>query len=676
MRANSTIGGRITVVILLAISISLGVFTFAIQTAYSRSANKMIDRDLAALADVIGQNSSAALDFKDHLAADAVLEDLIVDLPISSACLFDSRGLLFSHFRRDPSTLACPPNISIPNLTDRKYRVFDRPIYHVGEKVGSIRLIASTKEVSNQEEAMLLLSIQVALISLGIGVLGGWFLQRWISKPVVELSRAMESVAANDTFGVQVEVRGASEIAQLASGFNRMLSELESRGKLLLEQSRTDPLTGLPNRRLFTERLAQELALTARQNRILGLLYIDLDGFKLVNDSFGHKIGDHLLREVAMRLQNRLRRTDTLARLGGDEFSIILPGIEDRVDAGFVADSIIQALRVPFVLDGVDVTVGASVGIATHEGKLSQEIDLLREADTAMYAAKNGGKNRAVYYSAELDQMTRERLTLESELRAAIQNGDIDVHYQPEFDAATGNLVRFEALARWKHQHLGMIPPDRFIPIAEESGLIHALGESVLERACRDCLKWQTLAQSPVQVAVNVSALQFNRDEIVEEVQRVLECTGLPPNLLQLELTESVMVGSLQSSAMKMERLRALGVSLAIDDFGTGYSCLSYLPGLPFTALKIDRAFVRNLTPGSDSFALVRSMVDMAHRLNMRVIVEGVETAVQQDVMRAIGADEMQGYLLGRPSADPTPHLQRQREGHDDISDCAAIGAY
>lgn len=675
MRANSTIGGRITFIILLAISISLGVFTFTIQSAYSRIAEKMIDRDLAALADVIGQNSSAALDFKDQLAADAVLDGLVVDLPISSACLFDSKGLLFSHFRRDSSTLVCPPSISIVNLTNRQYRVFDRPIYHIGERVGSIRLIASTKEVRDQEQAMLLLSIQVALLSLGIGVLGGWVLQRWISKPVVELSRAMEDVAVNNNFNVQADVRGALEIAKLAAGFNRMLGELESRGKLLLEQSRTDPLTGLPNRRLFTERLAQELAATERQNRLLGLLYIDLDGFKLVNDSFGHKVGDHLLQEVALRLQNRLRRTDTLARLGGDEFSIILPGIEDRVDAGFVADSIIQALRVPFVLDGVDVTVGASVGIATHAGKLNPETDLLREADTAMYAAKNGGKNRAVYYTTELDQMTRERLTLENELRAAIHNGDIEVHYQPEFEAVTGNLVRFEALARWRHQHLGMIPPDRFIPIAEESGLIHALGERVLEKACRDCLEWQAIASHPVQVAVNVSALQFNTDEIVEEIQRVLERTGLAPNLLQLELTESVMVGSLQSSAAKMERLRALGISLAIDDFGTGYSCLSYLPGLPFTALKIDRAFVRNLTAGSDGFALVRSMVDMAHRLNMRVIVEGVETEVQQDVMRAMGADEMQGYLLGRPSADPIPHLQRQRQVQDGVADCAEIGA-
>jgi len=658
MKINSTIGGRITFVILLAISISLGVFTFAIQSAYSRSATRMIDRNVAALADVIGQNSSAALDFNDQIAADSVLASLIVDLPIASACLYDSKEALFSHFRRDASSVTCSQTSSIQLPTNQQFRVFDRPLYHLGERIGSIRLIASTKEARDQERSMLLLSVQVAFISLGIGVLGGWILQRWISRPVVDLSSAMETVTAQNTFDVQVPIQGAREIAKLANGFNRMLTELDNRGRQLLEQSRTDPLTGLPNRRLFTERLAQELAVTERQSKMLAVLYIDLDGFKLVNDSFGHKMGDNVLNEVALRLQHRLRATDTLARLGGDEFSIILPNIEDRVDAGFVADTIIQALKEPFLLDGLEVAVGASIGIATHAGKLTDVTDLLREADTAMYAAKNGGKNRAVYYSSELDQMTREKLTIENELRTAIRDGKIKVHYQPEFDSGSGKLVRFEALARWTHPHLGMIPPDKFIPIAEESGLIHALGEMVLEKACRDCLEWQTLSERPVQVAVNVSALQFNAENIVEDIQGVLERTGLEPCLLQLELTESVMVGSLQSSAAKMCRLRDLGISLAIDDFGTGYSCLSYLPGLPFTALKIDRAFVRNLTPGSDSFELVRSMVDMAHRMNMRVIVEGVETLAQQRVMREMGADEMQGYLLGKPSADPIQHLK------------------
>ena len=672
MRAYSTIGGRITFVILLAISISLGVFTFVIQRAYSRSSIAIIDRHLTALTDVVGQNSSAALDFRDQLAADSVLGRLIVDQPISSACLFDSRGELFSHFLRDTSSVRCPQTSSITNLTDANHRVSDRSIYHLGEKVGSIRLIASTREARDQEEAMLLLSFQVGLISLGIGVFGGWILQRWISKSVVNLSRAMEKVAENGCFDVQVPSQGAQEIAKLASAFNRMLEELDCRGKRLHEQSRTDSLTGLPNSRLFTERLAQELAVSQRQETMLGLLFIDLDGFKLVNDSFGHNVGDDLLREVAVRLRNRLRCTDTVARLGGDEFSVILPGIQDRVDAGFVADSLIHSLGAPFILDGVEVSVGASIGIATHKGKINDQTDLLREADSAMYAAKRGGKNRAVHYSPDLDKKTREKLTIENELRAAIRNGDIDVHYQPEFEAESGRLVRFEALARWKHPNLGMIPPDRFIPIAEENGLIHLLGKKVLEKACSDCLKWQELADGPIQVAVNVSALQFNRDGIVDDIHGVLQRTGLAPHLLQIELTESVMVGSLQSSAIKMKRLRALGVSLAIDDFGTGYSCLSYLPGLPFTALKIDRTFVRNLVPGSDNIALVRSVVDMAHRMNMTVIVEGVETVAQQEMMREMGADEMQGYLLGRPSADPIQHLRKHAE-RKDLQDCKLV---
>ena len=386
----------------------------------------------------------------------------------------------------------------------------------------------------------------------------------------------------------------------------------------------------------------------------VGLLYIDLDGFKLVNDSLGHSVGDLLLCEVASRLRSRVRQSDALARIGGDEFTIVLTSLTTAEDARVVADSLLECMTKPFHVEGHDITIGASIGISIYDHAQEVGVDLLGQADSAMYAAKRSGRNRAAYFSEDLGLMARERLTLENELRGAIGRGEIHVHYQPEFDPVTESIVRFEALARWTHPRLGEITPNRFIPIAEESGLIHALGRFVMEQACREAVKWQNCRAAPVQVAVNVSPIQFNSESIVHEITRVLQRSGLDPHLLQVELTESVMMGSLQQSLEKMQSLRALGVSLALDDFGIGYSCLSYLPILPFAAIKLDRSFVSKLSPGSDSIKMIRSMVDLSHSMNMRVIARReIEEIPQLELVKELGVDEVQGFLLGRPSPNP-----------------------
>jgi diguanylate cyclase (GGDEF)-like protein len=399
------------------------------------------------------------------------------------------------------------------------------------------------------------------------------------------------------------------------------------------------------------------LALAGREGRMVALLYIDLDGFKLVNDSLGHGIGDLLLVQVAERLRIRVRQSDTLARLGGDEFTVILTGIHAKEEAVLVARSLLDVLATPFALEDHQLTVGASIGISIFPENARDAADLMQQADSAMYAAKRDGKNRAMYFTPELGSSVRERLNLENQLRGAIARGEIHVHYQPEFDVSSHRLVRFEALARWTHPTLGVIPPDRFIPVAEESGLIVSLGAYIMERACAEAVKWQAIAPYPLQVAVNVSSIQFKRDHFVEEVTSVLNYTGLRPDLLQLELTESIMLSGVHRAAETMKRLRALGVSLAIDDFGTGYSCLSYLPALPFDALKIDRSFVKELDLKPENGAMIHSLVALAHNIGMRVIVEGVEKPEQLDLIRKFGGNEIQGYLLGRPIADPAAQL-------------------
>jgi diguanylate cyclase (GGDEF)-like protein len=488
------------------------------------------------------------------------------------------------------------------------------------------------------------------------------------AKAIRDLASAMQEVSVEKNFDATVSVSGNREIAQLGVEFNKMLAELHHRDLAkqeaeakLQSQALTDELTGLPNRRLLSDRLAQTLAIATREHHKVALLYLDLDGFKLVNDSLGHTVGDALLGEVAERLRSRIRQSDTLARLGGDEFTALVMNIHGREEAGFIAKGLLEVLAVPFFVENHEITISASIGISIFPDNSTDGTDLLQQADSAMYAAKRNGKNQVTYFTPELGSSVRERLNLENQLRGALSRGEIAVHYQPEFDVVSRRLVRFEALARWAHPTLGEIPPAKFIPIAEESGLIVSLGAFIMDRACAEAVKWQSASSDPIQVAVNVSSLQFVRDTFVEEITEVLHHTGLKPSLLQIELTESVMVSGAERVAETMKRLRALGVSLAIDDFGTGYSCFGYLPRFPFNALKIDRSFVKEIETRSETKAMVHSLVTLAHNLNMQVIVEGVETPRQLEMIKEFGGNQVQGFLLGGPTPDPVLQLRANR---------------
>jgi diguanylate cyclase (GGDEF)-like protein len=484
------------------------------------------------------------------------------------------------------------------------------------------------------------------------------------ARAIEDLSNAIREVSTRQEFNTTVSVRGSEEVAQLVVGFNGMLGELQKSEEAnreaearLLQQALTDELTGLPNRRHLCDHLSRNLAAAKRSNSMIALMYIDLDGFKLVNDSLGHTVGDILLVQVTERLYSRIRRSDTLARIGGDEFTVILSRIEKRDDAETVAKSLLEELARPFHIEGQEITIGASIGISVFPDHTNDEMDLLQQADSAMYAAKRNGKNHAMFYTQDLGNSVRERLTLENELRHALSERKIAVHYQPEFDLASGRLVRFEALARWTHLTLGTVPPSRFIPVAEESGLIVPLGAYIMERACTEAVGWQCLAGRPIQVAVNVSSVQFARDSFVDDVTEMLKRTGLDPTLLQIELTESAMLVGVKRAVKSMQRLRSIGISFAIDDFGTGYSCLSYLPELGFDALKIDRSFVKDMIEHPESRAMVRSLVTLAHDLGMTVIAEGIETPEQLKLIKDMGGNEVQGYLLGRATPDPAALL-------------------
>ena len=486
---------------------------------------------------------------------------------------------------------------------------------------------------------------------------------------VRELSSAVQTLNREGTFNSQVPVPVQAELAPLGTGINELVAEIQQRERMgkdaesrLDKMTLIDDLTGLPNRRLLSDRLSQSITKAQRDASLFALLHIDLDGFKLVNDSFGHALGDVLLSKVAQRLRMRYRQSDTLARIGGDEFALILDRIQERSDAQKAAENVLEVLKAPFALNGHSIQVTASVGISIFPDGHDYG-QLLQQADCAMYAAKRSGKSRIVQYSDDLGSAARERLTLEGALQHAIARGEISINYQPEFDLATNQIVRFEALARWTHPSLGRVGPLSFIPVAEESGLIVSLGAYIMERACTEARAWQEIAKRPIQVAVNVSTVQFSQDSFFEDVAGILHRTGLHPSLLQLELTESATLAGVERATEMMKRFSRMGVTVAVDDFGTGYSCLTYLPKLAFDVLKLDRSFVNGLMVKRETRSFVESIITLAHNLKMKVVVEGVETDDQLRLIRTLGADEAQGHLLGEPSGEPMALLLAEGDG-------------
>ena len=430
----------------------------------------------------------------------------------------------------------------------------------------------------------------------------------------------------------------------------------------LAHQALHDPLTGLPNRALFTDRLAHAVAATQRADTTIAVLFLDLDGFKVVNDSLGHGVGDQLLVTVGERLARAVRPEDTVARFGGDEFLILLQDAGTANDAADTAERLLAALTPGVQVAEREVFVTASIGIAMHTPatvRLHSE-DLVREADIAMYQAKAAGKARAVLFDAGMQPPAVERLELETDLRHAVERNEFVLHFQPEVHVQTGALVGMEALVRWQHPRRGLVPPDEFIPVAEETGLIIAIGEWVLRAACQQAQEWRRLYPSgpSLVMGVNLSARQLAQPTIVKDVAAILRETGLPAHCLRLEITESAAMQGPASTIAALHELRGLGAELAIDDFGTGYSSLSYLRSLPVNILKVDRSFLRAIAHDPSAVAIVRAIIAVAHTLSMEVTAEGIETGEQLREIAALQCDRGQGYYFARPlTADAAGRL-------------------
>jgi diguanylate cyclase (GGDEF)-like protein/PAS domain S-box-containing protein len=413
-----------------------------------------------------------------------------------------------------------------------------------------------------------------------------------------------------------------------------------------------DTLTGLPNRNLFRDRLRHALERAQRSTRPVAVLVLDLDNFKTINDSLGHEVGDQLLKAVAERLRESVRGEDTVARLGGDEFVLVLEGVGPAQDVAGAAQKLLDALAPPFELDGHEVFAGASIGIAMSPSDGGDADILLKNADTAMYRAKERGRNIYQFYTADMTTRVREYLALRTQLRRALEREELQLYYQPMVDLPSGRVMALEALVRWQHPDLGTISPDRFIPLAEESGLIVPLGEWVLRTVCAQLRAWHGVVSAPVRVSVNISGRQFADPNFINTIG-CLQCLrggqGLCAGVVEFEITESVLMQHEQSALDALTAFREKGIRIAIDDFGTGYSSLSYLTRFQVDILKIDRSFIRDMTAGENAAALVRAMIAMAHTLKLKVVAEGVETSEQLALLRDFGCDVIQGYVFSPP---------------------------
>ena len=567
-------------------------------------------------------------------------------------------------------------NISgdISNLQPKGPDVLSKP-----KVIGYLRLALSQEGLRQRIRQLLFSTVLFTTLLVLLGISLTLLMTKKITLPLMKLKEATQEIAQGK-FDAQIELSSDDEIADLAASFNHMLvnlrtyreqveertnelvtsnqnltTEINARKvaeEQLLHHAFYDTLTGLPNRALFMDRLEHALAIAKRRrNFFFGVLFLDLDRFKDVNDSLGHVIGDQLLIGIGQRLAALLRPGDTVARLGGDEFSILLEDISGISNAVYICERIKKELSVPFTVGGHEIFASTSVGIALNSPDYERPEQVLRDADTAMYQAKFGGKSRYVIFEPGMHASAVARLRLETDLRRAVEREEFQVYYQPILSMKSSRILGFEALARWNHTDRGLVNPDDFIPLAEETGIIVAIDRIVLREACRQMREWLEVKKDDVLefVAVNLSNKQMAQPDLVSYVAKVLHDTGLEPKYLKLEITEHVIVENIEATTVKLLELRALGVQLYIDDFGTGYSSLSNLHRLPINGIKIDKSFIARIGLKGENQEIVKTILMLAKDLNVDVIAEGIETENQRAQISFLEGKYWQGYLYSKP---------------------------
>jgi diguanylate cyclase (GGDEF)-like protein len=470
-----------------------------------------------------------------------------------------------------------------------------------------------------------------------------------LSREVAQRRAAQEALERHRTqLEDQVE-RRTRELTRTNESLEKQIAIRKQAEKSLKHLAHHDTLTNLPNRLLLDARMEHAITHARRKQSRLALLFLDLDNFKHINDSLGHMTGDRLLQQVTRRLLSITREDDTIARLGGDEFVLLMEEVKDTADIISLAQKILDKLNERFEINGQSIFVGCSIGISLYPEDGDSAETLLKNADAAMYRTKDEGRNSYNFYTREMTASAYDRITLEGSLRRAIEQDELTVYYQPQKSLTTDRYVGLEALVRWHHPEHGILPPGRFLPVAEATGLIVPLGNWVLKSACRQMVEWQRTGLPIDTVSVNLAGKQIRRDDLVESIASALDETGCRPEWLELEVTEGFIMSEIHASIDALRQLRDMGIKLAIDDFGTGYSSLSYLKKLPINRLKIDRSFVQDLADDNDDAAIVKAIVSLGHSLQLEIIAEGVETPYQEDFLRQLGCEMGQGYLYSQP---------------------------
>lgn len=621
--------------------------------------------NLQADARMIASNASAAVLFRDQDEAAEILAALQASPSIVQAIIYLPDHKPFARYSRSPYKPAPQDAAKEPagsSLFAGKLE-FWQDIQVNGEKIGDLFIEADPHGLYRTILRYFTIILLSAVIALLLAFMVLQRLKPAILAPLQTLAELMRKVSRHKDYSLRSPVESADEVGSLAQCFNEMLEQIQHRDRSLREElserrraeehldrlAYYDTVTGLPNRHYFNERLAHVIGGANSFAERTALMFIDLDNFKIINDTLGHAVGDMLLQDVGGRLKALLRSGDYIFRIGGDEFAVILEKVEHPEDCVAVAEKIIQAFAGCFTLDQHQIFVGASIGISFCPDDATEAGALLKNADTAMYSAKERGKNTFQFFQPEMKGRALNRLTLENSLRRALERSEFVLYYQPQFDLESGRITGMEALIRWRHPELGTVSPSEFIPIAEDSGLIVPLGEWVLRTACAQAARWQADCAVPFVLGVNISGRQFKDDVLVDKVLQIVLETGMDPRLLELELTESTLMDGSHANMRKLMRLRAMGIRFSIDDFGTGYSSMSYLKRFPISTLKIDRSFVDGIPDNHEDVAITTAIIAVGKSLSLELLAEGVESRQQAEFLQSMGCTHIQGNYFSKP---------------------------
>lgn len=611
--------------------------------------------------DLLAQSVGAALLFDDKRSATEMLASLSVDPAIVSAELFalNASTPLASYYSSNQAVLST------------NYANYARKVEVDGEVHGRLELVVTQDEIEAQTQQMVMYAVAILAIALLLALLGAIRLQNMVTLPITNLNKLSKEVARTRDYSLRSTIENQDEIGALALEFNRMLAQIQNRDLMLEKQvhQRTaeleklaeefrhrafhDSLTSLPNRAFLNEYFESAAAHARRTSSKILMLLLDLDNFKTINDSLGHNIGDELLKSVALKLKRSMREEDVIVRLGGDEFVVLVsdidPGENFTLLANTVAEKILNYVHGDTLIEGQHIRVTASIGGSIYPDNGRDLVDLKRSADIAMYDAKNQGRNRFSLFEPSMESSTVEQLVIQNDLRQGLLEEQLQVVYQPKIDARTQTVTGCEALVRWEHPTEGLLSPINFISFAEQNGLIRNVDYYVMERACLQARIWRDIQAYPIRVSVNLSTDHFSDLQIVEKIKSVLELTQLSPTLLEVEITEEMLIDSPDMALEVLSEIKKLGVYVSLDDFGVGYSSLGYLRKLPVDAVKLDRSFIKNILLDKRDAQLTEGIIGLLDGLGLDVLAEGVETHAQERFLLDMGCYHMQGFLYLRP---------------------------